>query len=208
MQYHFDLPSSVQNRSRVDGPLHVVGDVEIDLAVAVVVEEGGARREPGVPDAGSRRDVLERPVAGVPVQPVRAEVREVEVHEPVVVVVGRGDAEPVGSRRQPGAARDVGERAVAVVAVHGRHGGPRRWLPRPGRRVHEDDVEPAVVVEIDEGTPGPEGLGKVLLAERAAHVAKREARGAGDVGEGDRGVPGLRLPRDRAHRHQQEQCEK
>jgi hypothetical protein len=167
-------------------PLDVVGNEEIEAAVAVVVEEGGARREAAVADAGFRRDVREAPVAEVAEEAVAAERGEVHVDEAVVVVVGRGDAHAVRLDVEAGALRHVLERAVAFVAVErGQRGGPRP--ARETRRGHEQQVLPAVAVEVEEGGARAHRLRQVLLSGGSVHVPEADAGGRRRVGEHGRG---------------------
>ena len=85
--------AAVEGRSRlgrargVEG--HVVGDEQIEVAVAIVIEETAARA-PTVLDAGHARllgDIREGAVAVVAVEHVSPEVGDEEIVEPVVVVV-------------------------------------------------------------------------------------------------------------------------
>ena len=115
VQYDLVLPSSVHEEILLDGPFHVVGDEEIELAVAVVVEPGRARRETGIGDAGLRRHIDERARPRVAKQAIGAERRDVEIGPAVVVVVAGGHAEPVELGRKTRGTGDVGERAVAVL---------------------------------------------------------------------------------------------
>src|SRR5258705_4860971 len=49
--------------------------------------------------------------------------------------------------------------------------------------VNEKDVEPAVVVKVEEQAAGPEDLGQELLVAGAADVSEVQPRGHGDVSE-------------------------
>ncbi len=96
------LGAAVQRTEPVllDRPLDVAGDEQVQAAVAVVVEPEGARREPGVADAGLRGDVFEAAASVVTEQAARAERRDVDVGVAVVVEVRRRDAKPVHLDRQ------------------------------------------------------------------------------------------------------------
>src|SRR6202035_2112406 len=100
-------------------PLHVVGDEEVELAVAVVVDPGGAGAEAGVPDAGGGGDVPELAAALVVEEMVAVERGDVDVLAAVVVVVPDGHPHAVHLDVQAAATGDVGEGAVVVVAVEG-----------------------------------------------------------------------------------------
>ena len=97
--------------------VHVVGDEQIEMPVAVVVEKAaaGAPARAGAGDASLLGDVGERAVAVVVIEHVAAPVRDEQIVEAVVVVVA--DAAAPGPTRSGSArpCRDVGERAVAIV---------------------------------------------------------------------------------------------
>ena len=99
------------------GPLHVVGDEQVEPAVAVVVHKRRAGAEVGVDDAGGPGDVGELEGAVVAIQPIALERRDVEVLVAVVVDIACRDAHPVDRLVEAAALDDVGERAVAIVAV-------------------------------------------------------------------------------------------
>src|SRR6185436_10327550 len=94
---------------RRDAVLDVVGDVEVEPPVAVVVHEGGGHREPAVVRPALVRDVGERAVVIVAVQLIRSEVREVEIDPTVVVDVAGSDTHSVRVRMDPAPGGDVGE---------------------------------------------------------------------------------------------------
>src|SRR5678815_163562 len=118
----------IRDRLQVDRsrPANVVADEQIEVAVAVVVEPGGARA-PLVGAAADARyggDVAEV-TADVPEQVVDADGRDEQVGPAVVVVVRRRDAHAVDVRGQPGGRGDVREAPFAEVAI--------QHEPRPGR---------------------------------------------------------------------------
>ena len=165
----------------VAAPLHVVGDEQVGLAVAVVVEPGGAGAEVGVFDPRRGRHVPEPAAALVVEQPVAVERGEVDVLAAVVVVVARRDAHAVDLDVEAAPPGGVGEGAVAVVAVEGRQ---RLALARlPVAAVDQQDVEPAVAVGVEQRHAGAHGLGQVFLPRAAAVVGELHSRGGGDIGE-------------------------
>ena len=98
------------------GELDVVGDVQVQVAVAVDVQKAGPGADLlAVADAGRGGHVGERAVAVVAVQHVRAEVAHVEVRVAVVVVVADGDAQPVAGVRHARRSADVRELANRPV---------------------------------------------------------------------------------------------
>ena len=152
-----------------------VGDDEVEPAVVVVIGEGGPpaeERDARTGDARRIADVREEALAVVVVEDVVVvgEVRDVEVVAPVVVVVADGHAHVglLAPRLVQGRARgvaDVLERAVAAVAVE---------VVRRGVVGHEE-IEPAVVVEVEEGDAEAVEAGGVGHARPRAHVGERAA---------------------------------
>ncbi len=123
-------------------PAHVVADEEVEVAVAVVVEER-ARRRPLLlvaADAGRRGDVGEAR-AGVLVaqQLVGADRGDEQVDVAVVVVVAGGDARAVEREIDARLAAHVAEAARAVVLVERERAARRAGGAfRPARRVDEE----------------------------------------------------------------------
>ena len=140
----------------LERPRWVVPAVHVeDVEVAVVVEigEGAAPSPPPVAHPGPLGDVLEHPVAGIPVEPVPARVpgvrsgvavripdaryEPVEVSVVVVVPDRTAHAVLVGDHA---AVRDVAERAVAVVEKD----------PARAEVARDEEIRPAVVVDVGE----------------------------------------------------------
>ena len=99
-------------------------EVHVQIAVAVVVEEEGLRRESGEVETVLLGPVGEGAVAVVdvehvvPVHPEIVDTRDVDVDKPVPVDVGHRDAGLPGPRvRDPGALGDVLEAVIALVQV-------------------------------------------------------------------------------------------
>ena len=107
------LPVAVAVRARhrrvLEREPDVVRDEQIEVAVAVVVEEAaaGAPARLRVPEPRRLRHVGEGPVAVVAIEPVLAEERAEEILEAVVVVVADADAgRPLhGLRARPSPSR-------------------------------------------------------------------------------------------------------
>ena len=95
----------------------IAGDDEVQPAVAVDIDEAGARRPAVACHAGLFGDIGKRSVAVIPVQNIVAEVGDVEVRPAIVVVVAGRHPHSVGMAAHPGLLGDVGEGAVAVVVI-------------------------------------------------------------------------------------------
>ena len=156
-------------RERVDV---AVGDDQVQPAVVVVVDERVPPAQEG--DARARHSrgkahVGEEAAAVVVVEDVVVvgEVRDVDVVASVVVVVADGHAhvgllEAQLVEGRPRGVADVLEGAVATVAVE---------VVGTGVVGHEQ-VEPAVVVEIEEGHPEAEEAARVRHSGLRAHVGE------------------------------------
>ena len=180
-------------------PAHVVADQEIEVAVSVGVEEGAAAAPLGgsAGDAGGSGHVLEAAARRVPEQPVRPHRGDEQIGPAVVVHVADRDARAVEARRQTERRGAIREAPGAVVLVQrhrrtGPSGGARRTgVPQgvhnaPFRRVHEQQVLVAVVVEVEERRAGAHRLRQQRLALGAVDVDEVDAGLRGHVGEGDR----------------------
>ena len=110
--------------------VEVVGDEQIQIAVAIDVHERAARAPPVQPDARRARDVRERAVAGVSIQRVGTVVGDVEIGASVAIDVARARAHPVLAMDDAGGRRHVLEQSVALVV---KEPVPRRLRLRRGR---------------------------------------------------------------------------
>ena len=143
----------------VDIEVHVTGDEEIEEAVTVEISPGWSGGPAAESYAGFFGNVGEGAVVIIVVEAILAEVSDVDVGPTVVVVIGDGDAEAptlVGDARFSG---DIGEGAVVIVVEEsGARGGLGAFHGGNGRAVDEVDVEPAVVVVIEESDAGAGGV--------------------------------------------------
>ena len=138
-----------------------------------------------VPAPPARGTSVKRPWPDVPIQRVGTVVGDIQIDGAVVVVVASAGPHAVLAMADAGLRRDVLERSVPAIAVQTVPGGRRD--PWVGNRsaVHEEDVDPAVVVEIEEQPSGPHDLREVLVGARAVDVRDAHAGGGGDVAEHD-----------------------
>ncbi len=155
----------------------VTGDVQVEVAVGVRVEKRAARAPAIRGDPCVRRRVLERAVAGVAEQDVRPPVGHVEVEEAIAVHVADAGAVAPGGQVHARARRDVfkapaSKVPVERIAVRQAFAG-RREL----RRRDEVDVEPPVVVVVEEGDAGPGRLEDVVLGRTSCPRAGGQRRG-------------------------------
>ena len=172
--------------------VHVVGDEQVQRAVAVVVEEGRGDAPPGIVGAGGLRRILEPPSAQVAPEAVRPEVRHVQVGPAVAVVVRGGHAHAVAGGVEARVRGDVDEaefaafrqfvpeQAVAGGGAVGRGRGARRQVGA----LHQVRVQIAVAIEVEERRAGAHDLGQQEPSRAAVPVSEGEADLSGALFEG------------------------
>ena len=166
-------------------PLHVVADEQIAATVAVVVEPCGADGERRVANARLTGDIGEPATTLVVEQTAPVHRGDEHIVPAVIVVVGHRGAQPVDLDRVESAARPhITKRAVAVVPIEPVPGRPPAALPVLA--VDEQQVWPAIGVDIEHGDTAAEQLRIPLVPGGAVVMHKRDAGLSGDVGEDDR----------------------
>ena len=171
--------------------LDVRGHVEIEITVAVRVEEGRARVPARRLHSGFLGHVLEAAVAEVAVQQVRAEVRDEQVGPAVAVVVGhRHPRSPLPLAVDPRLVGDVLEGAVgqtAVESVSAALGHARAFEAPAVDQVH---VEAPVAIVVEESHARPRRVEEVVLVGPAREQHPGEAGLLRDVDEAEPGKGG------------------
>ncbi len=105
-------------RQVIEIEIHVVGDVEIEIAIVVVVAEGSAGSPASrIADASLGGHIGEGPVAIVVIQHGAVEIRDVQVFFSIVVVVAYRGSESPAAVADSGLSRHIGECAVVIVVV-------------------------------------------------------------------------------------------
>ena len=174
----------------VRGP-HVAG-IDVEAAVVVVVEEGGAHASAVVEHAGLFGDVLEADRAAaraqVAIQVLDAEVvGDEQVRPAVLVVVGprRGEVIAVVAGVEPGRLGGVDEAALAVVAEQDARRAVAGVVVRHRRAGlflagaeevgvdAEIDVEEAVAIVVGHRQAGEQALQRLVEGERAGDRRER-----------------------------------
>ena len=126
---------------------------------------------------------VNRPLTGIAIQLIRTDVGDVQVDQAVVVVVAGAGAHAVvavpDARRRghvlEGSIAAVPVQAVARAAGNGGIGNRAA--------VHQEDVEPAVIVEVEEEAARPQDLGKEPLFAGAVDVHEVQSDSASDIAE-------------------------
>jgi hypothetical protein len=166
----------------------VSGDEEIEASITVVITPGCTRGPVAERHACLLSNICEGAVMVVVIEAILAVVGHENIRPAIIVVVGHSDAETpsiIGDARLGGY---VGERAVVVVVKEGSVG--RFFFAIQGLErgtIGEVDIEPAIVVVVDQAHPGSIRFQDELLV-RVPHVMGpvRDAGLFGDVLEDDR----------------------
>src|SRR5262249_10248022 len=97
--------------------VHVIGDEQIEEAIAVVAGKGTACSPPNARcgKLGMLCDIREFPVAEIAVKHVVSVIRHQQVGAPVVVEISRADALPPTRPRQTGLTRNFRKVALTIV---------------------------------------------------------------------------------------------
>src|SRR5580704_10634612 len=148
--------------------INVVGDHEIEKAVAVVVAEGGSGGPAAVGDAGPFGDVGEGAVAVVAIKNISTEAGDVQIGPTVIVVIADGAAHGETGSGEASLGGDVGEGSVAIVAIKSAEAFLALDGHVHGRSVGEIDVRPSIAVVIHEKDTATHGLDDVLALRRGS----------------------------------------
>ena len=170
---------SVGDIQRID---QVVDDEQVEVSIAVVVQETGAAAPVRVSDTCGIADICERAVSVVPIEDVAPEVGNVKVHIAVVIVIGtRCALSVVASVAHACGSGDVGKCAVSVVPIEGAGCG----CGCPVSAVDEVDIQIAVCICIKERAASTEGFREVVCPRRAVDMRKTDTRFRGRIHELD-----------------------
>src|ERR1019366_1414504 len=139
-------------RSMLQIELNVVGDEEIEVPVAIIVDKGATGAPPGVivPESCRSGDIGKRSVAIVSIQFVLSEVGAEQILETVVVIITDRHGRCPSCRTQTRFLGNVSEGAIAVVAVEAACRSLRNTAQSVA--VQNENVHPTVVVVVEEGT--------------------------------------------------------
>ena len=160
----------------------------------MVVEEPGARAPSASGNSSALRDVGERAVPIVAVERVAAVACHIDVLKTIIIVVAHRYTHRVVVRRHPSEAgffRHIRECAVGVLMI--------KAVPKPAiglfrelairhrivdpRSVSEEDIQPPVVVIVEEGYASSHGFQQVLVGSCGVFAFEIDPRGPSDMGE-------------------------
>src|SRR5260221_3322835 len=118
------------------GPVDVVADEEVEMAVAVVVEpQRGGAESLASSEAAGLCHVYKGSFAGIAEQAVLADASDQNIREAIVVVIADGDAHAVEFDVESGGAGDIGEGAVAIISIELQRGAIPFVAP-PGQGIY------------------------------------------------------------------------
>ena len=132
--------------------LGIAGDKQIQQAIMIVITPGRTRRPSAERDASFLCDVRKGPIMIVVIKPVLAKIGDVDIWPTVIVVVAYRNTEAPAFICHSSTGSDIGESAVVIVVKE--HGAGYWSLPPfrlSGRAVQEIDVQPAIVVVVNQG---------------------------------------------------------
>ena len=177
-----------------EAPIHITGHEEVEVAVIVVIEEPGARTPSASDNSGALRYVGERAVPIVMVERVPSIACHVDVFETIIVVVTHRHTHRIVALRHPSEAgffRHIRECAVGVLMI--------KPVPKPAiglvrklavrhrivdlRAVGEEDVQPPIVVIVQEGHASSHSFHQVFVGSCGVFVLEIDVRGPSDIGE-------------------------
>ena len=130
--------------------MHVAGDEQVHMAVAVVVAPGRAGAESSRHHSCLIRDIFKLAVAQVVIQRIAAIASYVDIGQTIVVIVGDCDSHAPAFAGESGGLGDVGEFEAVVLVIERDQRIAALLVAIDGGSVHRDDVEFAVVVAIDQ----------------------------------------------------------
>ena len=182
-------------------PDDVIRHEQIQKTVLIVVEPCRTGSKNCIADARCRRHVEEMSAAFVVQQAVTFQRGDVDIVPAVVIVIADADPQTEGFHVEPAAGGDVSEAAVLHVAVQSSGGGLTFGVPLVA--VQDENVEPAVSIDIHKRTSGTQRLRQPFLAFGSVRVLKLNACFLGDVDEPD---CGFRFRRRWFRRASRQQC--
>ena len=153
-------------------PAHIIANKQIQQPVAIEIEPQRRRAECAPPPQPRMlRNIHKRATPRIAKQPVLPYRSDIDIRKAVVIVIGHGNAQPIHLHGQPRALRHIRERPVTIIAIQLQR-APLPLMPRPVAPVHEQNIEPAVVIVIEKRAPGPHRLRQIFRPISAAVMTK------------------------------------
>src|SRR5260221_188858 len=173
-------------------PVDVIENDEIEIAVVVVIEPGGAGGPAAfVGDTSFCGDIGEGTVAVVVIKDGAVVAGDVEVGKAVVIVIGDGDSLAVVIfRGDAGLIGDIGECSVTVVVIERGTERVIGLVKIGGAGLDEIEVHEAVLIVVESGDAGAHGFKIELFFGLGGVLEKGDAGLFANVGEADGGGRG------------------
>ena len=165
-------------------PLHIPVDDQVEQAVVVQINPCRRARPAAAAHAGLIGYIGKRAVAVVVIQLVAAVAGNEHIFVAIVVVVGDSYAHAVAHALQAGLLRDVLKRAVGLLVVHAvpvlrpgllRNGSFGCGIG-VGCAIHQKQIEPAVIIAIEERHARAHGLNQIFARSVRRPGAENERR--------------------------------
>src|ERR1700722_10835439 len=200
------LPIAGGGNCRARVQVDVGAEEQVEMTVAIIVDKGAASAplRGGQQQARFTGHIGERAVAIIAKQDILVIIRDEQIVQTIVVVIADGHARDPARTRQAGFRGDIEERSIAIVLVQpvaGSHGRSPK-----SSATQNQNVEPAVVIEIEERDAASDGFQNVLLSIdasiNAGSIKAGLSRDVGELGvERQAGALGALLWMDVARRH-------
>ena len=172
--------------------IQVVGHVEVEVAIQVVVGKGATRRPAAIPgDAGRVGHVRKAPVLLRPlvaVEDIGAVVGHEQILIAIVVVVADGAPHAVGRVRHRLPRRDLTEVGAAIAIERITRRGVGCVAGQIGA-IDDVEIDTTVVVVVEEGGTRADGFDAVLATRTATGVVEIDPRSSRDVDESQSRLP-------------------
>src|SRR6185503_13307515 len=153
--------------------LHVSGDKQIGPAIAIVVSPGRPGRPSAQCNSGFLGNVGEGSIVIIVVKAILPKIRNVDVGPSVVVIISDGNAESPALIGYPGVIGHVAKRPIMIVVEQR---GARCWRltvqSGEGRAVDKVNIQPTIVVIIQEPYAGADGLENGFLLRGTGTMMK------------------------------------
>jgi hypothetical protein len=148
--------------------IDVIGHKQVEFAVAIVVNPGTAGPPMGsIPaDTGLPGDVGEGSITVVVVKHILTPIGDKRVLKPVVVIVAHANTGRPTGTEQAGFCGHIGQGAISIVLVQPVRGAWRSGLE--AWPAEDEDVEPAVIIVIEQGASTAHRFHDVVLSENTA----------------------------------------
>ena len=160
--------------------IHIVSDKEVQVSITVIVQKAASsvplRTRTFLDEPCALGHIREGTVAIIVIQDVSTPVGYKEVIKAIVIVIA--DAATLAPARpsQSSLLRHIGKRPVAIIVKEEIRGRGAAWKPVESAAVHKKNVEPAVVVVIEEGYATTHLLEEVLIVMYAPVDIERSAQ--------------------------------